>query len=94
MQDYFNLFLQFNSPAYGFFLLMEEKYEYIKLVVYPHVWMESRKTAQMSLIAGQEWRLTQKQRMEEGPQGGRKGRVRGVGIGLAHMYTTLSKVES
>jgi len=37
MQDYFNLFLQFNSPAYGFFLLMEEKYEYIKLVVYPHV---------------------------------------------------------
>lgn len=56
--------------------------------------MESRKTAQMSLIAGQEWRLTQKQRMEEGPQGGRKGRVRGVGIGLAHMYTTLSKVES
>ena len=56
--------------------------------------MESRKTVQMSLFAGQEWRLTQKQRMEEWTQGGRKGMVRGVGIGLAHMYATLSKVES
>lgn len=56
--------------------------------------MESRKTVQMSLFAGQEsQRLTQKQRRDVWTQGGSKQRVRGAGTGLTHMCPTLRRGE-
>ena len=54
--------------------------------------MESRKTVQMSLFAGQgSQRLTKKQRRDVWTRGGSKRRVSGAGIGLTHMCPTLRK---